>query len=122
MSVPCPTASPFDSRIPVLAIDPGDEPSRFDYSHAFALFGEGVETPVIVIDARLMDKDWMTAEHLLVILAHETAHILSCSTNERVADERGLQLVKNAGYEAAYRLYMAEYRNRLRLGAYQDAA
>lgn len=106
----------------MLVIDPGDEPSRFDNSHAFAVFGEGVEFPVIVIDARIMNRPWMTEEHLLVILAHETAHIHNLSSNEKAADERGLQLVKNAGYEAAYRLYMAEYKTRLREGTYQDAA
>jgi len=117
MKVTCPTTSPFDTRIPILVIDPRDRPSRFDSSHAFALFGQGVEVPLIVVDARILQAEWMTEDHLLVILAHETGHIQKQSTEEREADERGLQLVKNAGYEAAYRIYQAEYESR-----YQNVA
>jgi len=122
VSITCPPWSPFDKSIPVLVIDPGDEPSRFDHTYACALFGEDIKTPIIVVDGRILSEDWFTEEHLLVILAHETGHIIARTNNEREADERGLQLIKDAGYEAAYQLYTQEYHARLMSGSYGGAA
>ena len=117
--MPC----PLDPTVPVILVDPTElGPTRLDTTHAFAVFGEGIEEPFIVVDKRLLDQEWFTEDHLLVILAHELAHIRCGSENEKLADRVGMMLLRRAGYASAFRLHRAEYENRLALGHYQQAA
>jgi hypothetical protein len=107
----------------VVFVDPTElGPTRLDHSHAFAVFGESVEEPFIVVDERLLGQDWFTEDHLMVILAHELAHILCRSENEKLADRIGMLLLQRAGLGSAYRLHRLEYENRLATGHYKRAA
>ena len=44
----------------------------------FAIWGESIETPVVVIG----NRGDMSEDHLLAIEAHEVGHILTCSEDE----------------------------------------
>ncbi len=117
--MPC----PLDPNIGVVFVDPTDlPPSRLDHSHAFAVYGEAIDEPFIVVDARLLEQDWFTEDHLLVLLAHELAHILCRSENEKLADRVGMMLLRRAGYASAFALHQQEYESRLAAGHYQRAA
>lgn len=117
------TPCPLDPRIQVVFVDPTElGPTRLDQSHAFAVFGEGIDEPFIVVDQRLLAEDWFTEDHLMVLLAHEVAHILCRSTNEKLADRVGMILLQRAGYDSAWELHRAEYETRLAAGHYRKAA
>jgi Zn-dependent protease with chaperone function len=117
--MPC----PLDPRIKVVFVDPTDlGPTRLDRSHAFAVYGEGIEEPFIVVDQRLFAEDWFTEDHLMVLLAHEAAHILCRSTNEFVADRIGMLLLQKLGFGDAWALHNAEYEERMAAGLYRKAA
>ncbi len=117
--MPC----PLDPSVMVVFVDPTElGPTRLDISHAFAMFGEGIDEPLIVVDARLLEQDWFTEAHLMVILAHELAHILCASENEKLADRVGMMLLHRAGLQDAYALHRAEYEQRLAAGHYKQAA
>ncbi len=117
--MPC----PLDPTVQVIFVDPTDlGPTRLDTSHAFAVFGEGIDEPFIVVDKRLLDQDWFSEDHLLVIMAHELAHIRCQSTNEKLADRTGMMILERAGHASAWELHRAEYENRLAHGHYQQAA
>jgi hypothetical protein len=117
--MPC----PLDPSVKMVFVDPTElGPTRLDHSHAFAVFGESVEEPFIVVDERLLGQDWFTEDHLMVILAHELAHILCRSENEKLADRIGMLLLQRAGLGSAYRLHRLEYENRLATGHYKRAA
>jgi predicted Zn-dependent protease len=117
--MPC----PLDPSVMVVFVDPTElGPTRLDISHAFAMFGEGIDQPLIIVDARLLEQDWFTEDHLMVILAHELAHILCRSENEKLADRVGMILLQRAGLQHAYALHRAEYEQRLAAGHYKQAA
>jgi len=117
--MPC----PLDPSVGVVFVDPTElGPTRLDSSHAFAVFGESVDEPFIVVDQRLLEQDWFTQDHLMVILAHELAHILCRSENEKLADRIGMMLLQRAGLDSAFLLHRTEYENRLAAGHYQQAA
>ncbi|MFH1468975.1 MAG: hypothetical protein ABIO70_31605 [Pseudomonadota bacterium] len=117
--MPC----PLDPRIKVVFVDPTDlGPTRLDHSHAFAVFGDGIDEPFIVVDQRLFAEDWFTEDHLMVLLAHEAAHILCHTTNELVADRIGMLLLQKSGYANAWELHHAEYEERKAAGLYKKAA
>ena len=117
--MPC----PLDPKVMVVFVDPIElGPTRLDHSHAFAVFGESVDEPFIVVDKRLLELDWFTEDHLMVILAHELAHILCRSENEKLADRIGMMLLRRAGLASAFELHRLEYENRLAAGHYKQAA
>ena len=117
--MPC----PLDPTVQVVFVDPSELGStRLDVSHAIAVFGEGVAEPFIIVDKRLLELDWFTEDHLMVILAHELAHILCRTENEKLADRVGMMLLQRAGMNSAYELHRLEYENRLAAGHYQQAA
>ncbi len=117
--MPC----PLDPSVGVIFVDPTElGPTRLDNTHAFAVFGESVEEPFIVVDKRLLEQPWFTEDHLMVVLAHELAHILCRSENEKLADRIGMMLLQRAGLDSAYMLHRAEYESRLAAGHYQRAA
>jgi hypothetical protein len=117
--MPC----PLDPKVMVVFVDPTDlGPTRLDVSHAFAVFGESVAEPFIIVDKRLLDQDWFTEDHLMVILAHELAHILCRSENEKLADRIGMMLLQRAGLSSAFELHRNEYESRLAAGHYAKAA
>ncbi len=116
--MPC----PLDPTVVVILIEPetlGVE--RFRGSHAFAVYGPDVERPFIVIDKRITRESWYTQDHLLVIMAHELAHI-KYGENEELADLAGMQLLEAAGYTSAFALHLTEYERRKAKGHYAEAA
>ena len=117
--MPC----PLDPTVPVVFVDPtGLGPTRLDQSHAFAVYGEDVEEPFIVVDQRLLSEAWFTEDHLLVLMAHELAHIRCRSQNEKLADRIGMLLLLRDGHASAYDLHRSEYESRLAAGHYRKAA
>jgi len=62
-----------------------------------AIFGEGVEMPIIVVDHR----QGLTSDQLLAVEAHEVGHVLSGSTDEPTAELHGIAILRLAGHHAA---------------------
>jgi len=117
------TSCPLAPQIPVFFINPDEIPgNHFQNSHAFAVFGEGVPEPFMVIDESLLEQDWFTDDHLLVLMAHELGHILCKTVDEELADLVGMQLLLEAEETSAYELHLAEYKHRLANGHYKRAA
>ena len=116
-------ACPLDPNVDVCVIRPNEiEGVDFEDTHAFAVFGEDIERPIIFIDATLLDQDWFTQAHLLVILAHEVAHIHNQSVSEEMADLVGMLLLYRYGHDEALALHLAEYRSRSARGLYDEVA
>ncbi len=107
-------ACPLDPEILVFIMEPeGGLERRFELSHAFSVYGSNVPGPFIVIDARLQRQPWFTEDHLLVLIAHELAHILRFSPDELQADLLAMRLLLEAGYLGAYALLREEHQRRL---------
>jgi hypothetical protein len=108
--MPC----PLDPEILVFIMEPeGALTRRFASSHAFSVYGSGATPPFIVIDASLQRRPWFTQDHLLVLIAHELAHILRRSPDELQADLLALRLLLEAGHLGAYALLREEHQRRL---------
>ncbi len=117
--MPC----PLDPTVQVVFVDPTElGTTRLDRTHAFALFGEDISSPMIVVDQRLLDEDWFTQDHLMVILAHEMGHIRCRTMDEQLADLVGMELLRAEGFDSAYSLHREEYDSRLAAGHYAQAA
>jgi hypothetical protein len=111
---------PLDAQVMVLVLEPeGGLATRFARSHAFAVYGRGVDAPFIVIDASITRQPWFTEDHLLVLMAHELAHILRFSPDELQADLLALRLLLEHGFLDAYAMLLEEHRNRLANGWYE---
>ena len=97
--------SPLDSETVVIVIEPGDYGDIVELmdtrGNGFAIMGEDVETPIAVIDGRLLEENWITKDHLLAIEAHEVGHIRTSSTKESIAEREGIRLLNLAGHTEA---------------------
>jgi len=114
---------PLDPGVDVWVVAPGEiEGVDFSGTHAFAIFGEEVQRPVIFLDATLLEQEWFTEAHLLVILAHEVAHIQTESVSEEMADLVGMLLLYRHGHDEALKLHISEYRKRTASGHYDEVA
>jgi hypothetical protein len=105
---------PLDPQVLVMVLEP--QPgldTRFARSHAFSVYGNSVVGPFIVIDARITREPWFTEDHLLVLMAHELAHILRFSPDELQADLLALRLLLEHGHLGAYALLLEVHRERL---------
>ena len=67
-----------------------------------AIFGEGVEMPIIVVDHR----QGLTPDQLLAVEAHEVGHVLSGSNDEPTAELHGIAILRLAGHHAAAELLL----------------
>ena len=113
-------ACPFDPQILVLMVEPdGGLERRFLHSHAFSVYGNGVVGPFIVIDASVLRRPWFTEDHLLVLIAHELAHILRFSPDELQADLLAMRLLLEHDQFAAYALLREEHQRRLDTNWYE---
>lgn len=84
-----------DSPLPILM--------RLDvYGLGFAVWGEVVETPFIVIDGR---QD-LSRDELLAVEAHEVGHIMTGSRCERTAELFAAGLLKARGERLALELLL----------------
>ena len=86
-------------------------------SHAFAV--RDPENPFIIVDESVLSAWWMTEEHLMIILAHETGHILGDTDDELTVDKIGIELVREAGMDDVLELYLTEHGERLERGHYK---
>ena len=97
--------STLDNETLVVVVEPGDKGELVELMDArgngFAIWGDGVETPVAVIDGRLLTEDWITNDHLLAIEAHELGHIRTRSVEEPIAEREGIRLLDIVGHKAA---------------------
>lgn len=97
--------SELDNVTIVIEVEDGDEGPIVEMlnvrENGFAVFGEGVDVPMAVVDSRLFKHDWFTSAHLLAIEAHELGHIRMQSEEESVAEREGVRLLQSAGYNEA---------------------
>lgn len=71
-------------------------------NHGYAI--RGIETPVAVIDGRIMRKKWCTPDHLLAIEAHEVSHIVNDTDDEAKAEAGAIRILEEQGHTAAANL------------------
>jgi|APSaa5957512622_1039677.scaffolds.fasta_scaffold31089_6 hypothetical protein len=105
-----PTTSPFDPNIPVAYLPLNSR------SHAFAV--RDPDAPCIIVNETVLDEDWFTEDHLMIVLAHETGHILGETSDEMTADELGMELMESAGMPETLEMYQEEYKTRIEVGHY----
>ena len=72
--------------------------------HGYAIYGEAVDLPIIVIDTRILKEEWCTLDHLIAIEAHELGHILKNTDNEVIAEQEGIKMLQAAGHISAANL------------------
>ena len=68
-------------------------------NHGYAV--RGIESPVAVIDGRLVKKKWCTPDHLLAIEAHELGHILADTDDEPTAERKAIEILEEHGFIGA---------------------
>ena len=97
--------SSLDNNTIVVEIEPGDTGDLVKLmdqrENGFAIMGPAVEVPLAVIDARLLQEDWFTPDHLLAIEAHEVGHIRTDSDEEPIAEREAIKLLQSAGHVKA---------------------
>jgi len=85
-----------------------------EMGHAFIALDE----KAIIIDGSVVEEEWFTNDHLLVIEAHEVGHYRAGhqghgdSAQEREADTLGIQALEDAGYKSAAQLHREEFKMR----------
>jgi hypothetical protein len=97
--------SELDGETLVAVLEPGDKGPLVDLmderQNGFSIWGEDVDTPVAVIDGRLLEEDWCTNDHLMAIEAHELGHLRLKTIDEEAAEREGMRLLGNAGLAGA---------------------
>ena len=97
--------SSLDNETLVVVIEHGDTGDLVDVMNArgngYAIMGEAIETPMAVVDGRLLSEDWISSDHLLAIEAHELGHIRTGSLEEPVAEREGIRLLDSMGHTTA---------------------
>lgn len=98
--------SDLDGKTVVIEVEPGDEGPVVEAlskrGHGYAVFGEGVQIPMAVIDGRLRDEPGFTNNHLLAVEAHEIGHISTNSSDEPTAERAAIDLLEaNQQFQAA---------------------
>jgi|2_EtaG_2_1085320.scaffolds.fasta_scaffold155693_1 hypothetical protein len=99
--------SVFDKGVTVFEIEDGDEGAIVEAADkrgtlGFALLGEGVPTPMIVVDSRIMSQGF-TYAHVLAIEAHEVGHIHR-GVDERGAELRAIELLKEHSFDESVKI------------------
>jgi len=97
--------SNLDNKTLVVYVEPGDDGPVVEMlktrGHGYAVFGENVLEPFVVIDKRLLEKQEYTDDHILAIEAHELGHIHELSDDEEIAEHAGIELLSRLGKDAA---------------------
>ena len=115
-------SSQLDPELTVMIVYPGStrystiEPQFRKSGHGFILH----EAKAIMIDGSVVEEDWFTIDHLMVIQAHEIGHYRAehaINENagidiEKEADWLGYKLLSSLEYESAAQLHKEEYRER----------
>jgi len=98
-------ACEFDNSITVLEIEHDDTGDAVDLlesrGHGYCIWGEDVETPIIVVDGRIRETHGYTGDHITAIIAHEMGHIKLKTENESAADHWGRVALLERGNVAA---------------------
>ena len=68
----------------------------------FAMFGEDVVMPMVVIDATA----GLTHEQMIAVEAHEIGHIMTGSTDEETAEVFAIALLRATGYHSSAQLLL----------------
>ena len=103
--------SELDGRTIVIEVESHDTGDYVDWldsrGHGYAIFGEGVQIPMAVVDGRLLENNWFTKNHLLAVEAHELGHIRMNSDEEEIAELEGIRLLREKGHDVAADLLLA---------------
>ena len=98
--------SVFDSEVIVFEIEDGDEGELVDFADergmGFAILGEDVPLPIIVVDSRILSQGY-TYAHVLAIEAHEVGHIHK-GVEERDAELRAIELLKEHCFDESVKI------------------
>lgn len=73
-----------------------------DRGLGFAMFGEDVAMPMVVIDATM----GLTREQMIAVEAHEIGHILTGSTDEETAEVFAIALLRATGHHSSAQLLL----------------
>jgi hypothetical protein len=91
--------SDLDSKTIIVEIEAHDDGPIVDAlktrGHGYAIYGESIEIPMMVIDGRLLDEVWCTQDHMWAIEAHELGHITTNSIDEAIAEKAGIKILEN---------------------------
>ena len=116
--------SDLDPRFTVAIIFP--ESDKYSMvSPLFSIMGAAFllhDRNIIVVDGEVVESDWFTLDHLLVIQAHEIGHQIANHTSlsshnknleeEKEADWLGYHLLLHKGFETAANIHREEYISR----------
>ena len=107
---------PLDKTVLMILVNPDEEPDEAaaiklvtDNTLGFAVWGEGDEwvRPAMVLDARMLQDEEFTADHVLAVMAHELAHINERTEDEPTADRVGALILRELGHIGAAELLEA---------------
>lgn len=97
--------SELDGETLVIEIEPGDSgpivSALETRGHGYAVYGEDVPVPFVVVDGRLIEQTGYTHDHLFAIEAHELGHIHEASNDEPTAERAGIKILLNNGLDGA---------------------
>jgi len=98
--------SELDNKTIIVEIEDHDDGPMVDElelrGHGYAIYGEGIDVPMMVIDCRLLSEPWFTQDHMWAIEAHELGHIATNSKDEPTAEREGIRILEyHKKFEAA---------------------
>ena len=99
--------SRFDKNILCFVVDGDIVPKRIaaqleQSGLGFAVFGEDVPHPFVVVDARKCENH----DQLLAVEAHEVGHVLTGSTDEPTSELFAIALLRASGHPRAAQLLL----------------
>ena len=99
--------SRFDKNILCFVVDGDIVPKRIakqleQSGLGFALFGDDVPHPIVVVDARKCEN----IDQQIAVEAHEVGHVLTGSTDESTAELFAIALLRASGHPRAAQLLL----------------
>jgi hypothetical protein len=100
--------SELDNKTIIVEIEDHDDGPVVDAletrGHGYAVYGEDIGIPMMVVDGRLLREPWFTQDHMWAIEAHELGHIMTNSEDESTAEREGIKILQIAGLHSAAEL------------------
>jgi len=91
--------SDLDDKTIIVEIEDHDDGPLVDAletrGHGYAVYGEDIDIPMMVIDGRLLNEAEFTQDHIWAIEAHELGHITTNSEDEPTAERAGIRILEN---------------------------
>lgn len=91
--------SELDNKTVIVVIEDHDDGPIVDAlkarGHGYAVYGEGIDIPMMVVDGRLLSEAWFTQDHMWAIEAHELGHIITNSEDEPTAERAGITILES---------------------------